>query len=206
MKTVNKSYRYRIYPNKEQQRILEFNIGSARFVFNHVKAMYETYRKQAKERGFKLYANRKLFNVILNDLKKSYPFLKEANSTVLQKAYDNLISAYKMVGKANHGWMKFKSLKNPVQSFRTLNIEIIDGKLKLPKIKSLIAIKYSRPIRGDILTATIIRNNSNQYFVSINVKNSPVKSLKKTNQNVGIDLGLKTWQPSVMVLNQVEYS
>jgi len=45
-----------------------------------------------------LYANRKLFNVILNDLKKSYPFLKEANSTVLQKAYDNLISAYK------NGW------------------------------------------------------------------------------------------------------
>ncbi|MBV1766827.1 MAG: helix-turn-helix domain-containing protein, partial [Methanobacterium sp.] len=25
MKTVNKSYKYRIYPNKEQQDILEFN-------------------------------------------------------------------------------------------------------------------------------------------------------------------------------------
>ncbi|MBU4535199.1 MAG: helix-turn-helix domain-containing protein, partial [Euryarchaeota archaeon] len=37
MKTVNKSYKYRIYPNKEQQDILEFNIGSARFVFNHIK-------------------------------------------------------------------------------------------------------------------------------------------------------------------------
>ncbi|MBU4535592.1 MAG: hypothetical protein KKF16_07190 [Euryarchaeota archaeon] len=80
-----------------------------------------------------------------------------------------------MVGKANHGWVKFKSRKNPVQSFRTLNIEIINGKLKLPKIKSLIPMKYSRPVRGDILTATISRNNSNQYFVSINVKNSPVK-------------------------------
>lgn len=41
------------------------------------------------------------------------------------------------------------------------------------------------------LTATISRNNSNQYFVSINVKNSPVKQLKKTNQRVGIDLGIK---------------
>jgi len=103
MKTVNKSYKYRIYPNKEQQDILELNIGSARFVFNHVKAMYEIYRKQAAERGFKLYASRKLFNSILNNLKRHYPFLKEANSTVLQKTYDNLISAYKMVGKANHG-------------------------------------------------------------------------------------------------------
>ncbi|MEN4017585.1 MAG: RNA-guided endonuclease TnpB family protein [Methanobacterium sp.] len=192
MKTVTKSYKYRIYPNKEQQSILEFNMGSARFVFNHVKVMYELYRKQAGEYGLKpVYANRKLFNNILNDLKKHHPFLKEANSTALQKAYDDLINAYKMMGKANHGWVKFKSRKNPVQSFRTLNAKIVEGKLKLPKIKSLIPMKYSRKVRGDILTATISRNNSNQYFVSFNVKNSPVKALKKTNQVVGIDLGLK---------------
>lgn len=191
MKTVNKSYKYRIYPNKEQQDILNFNMGCARFVFNHIKAKYEIYKKQLTEHGFKLYANRKLFNAILNDLKRDYPFLKEANSTVLQKAYDNLISAYKMVGKACHGWVKFKSKKNPVQSFRTLNIKIIDSKLKLPKINTSIPMRYSRKVKGDILTATISKNNSNQYFVSINVKNSPVKHLKKTDKKVGIDLGLK---------------
>ena len=191
MRTVNKSYKYRIYPNKKQQEILEFNMGCARFVFNHVKGIYEIYRKQAIRYGFKLYTNRKLFNVILNDLKKHYPFLKESNSTALQKAYDNLINAYKMISKANHGWVKFKSRKNPVQSFRTLNIKIIDGKLKLPKIKTLIPMKYSRKVCGDILTATISRNNSNQYFVSINVKNSAIKQLNKTKKKVGIDLGLK---------------
>ena len=192
MKTVKKSYKYRIYPNKEQADILLFNMGCARFVFNHVKAIYEIYRKQAIIYGFKpLYANRILFNNILNDLKSHYLFLKKANSTVLQKAYDNLIFAYRMVGKAGHGWVKFKSRKNPVQSFRTLNIKIVDGKLKLPKIKSLIPMKYSRNVLGDILTASITRNNSNQYFVSINVKNSPVKSFKKTGHKIGIDLGLK---------------
>jgi len=191
MKLVNRSYKYRIYPIKEQEKVLEFNMGCARFVFNHTKNLYEIYRKQAIEYGLKpLYASRKLFNNILNDLKKNYPFLKEANSTVLQKAYDNLISAYKMVGKGN-GWVKFKSRKNPAQSFRTLNIKIIKGKLKLPKINTLIAMKYSRKLQGDILTATITRNNSNQYFVTINVKNSPVKPLKKTNKKIGIDLGLK---------------
>lgn len=179
MKTVNKSYEYRLYPNKEQQGILDFNMGCARFVFNHIKAMYEIYRKQVAGYGFKLYATRRLFNVILNDLKKFYPFLKRADSTVLQKAYDNLISAYKMVGKAGNGWVKFKSRKNPVQSFRTLNIKITNGKLKLPKIHSLVRMKYSCKVRGDILTATVSRNNSNQYFVSINVKNSPYNLLKK---------------------------
>lgn len=85
------------------------------------------------------------------NLKEQYPFLKKANSTALQKSYDNLINAYKMVGKAGNGWVKFKSRKNPVQSFRTLNAKIIDGKLKLPKIKSLIKMKYSRKVKGDIL-------------------------------------------------------
>lgn len=191
MKLVNKSYKYRIYPNKEQQDILNFNMGCARFVFNHIKVRYELYKKQLAERGFKLYANRKLFNTILNDLKRDYPFLKETNSTTLQKSYDNLIHAYQMVGKASHGRVKFKSRKNPVQTFRTLNIKIIDGNLKLPKIKSTIPMKYSKQVQGDILTATISKNNSNQYFVSINVKKSPVKQLKKTEKEVGIDLGLK---------------
>jgi len=167
-------------------------MGCSRFVFNHIKALYEIYRKQTTTYGLTpIYANRKLFNNILNDLKKNHPFLKEANSTTLQKAYDNLINAYKMIRKAHNGWVKFKSRKNPVQSFRTLNIKIIKGKLKLPKIKKLIPIKYSRKIKGDILTATITKNNSNQYFVSINVKNSPVKPLKKSNNKVSIDLGLK---------------
>jgi len=38
MKTVNKSYKYRIYPNKEQQDILEFNMG--------VHALFSTILKQ----------------------------------------------------------------------------------------------------------------------------------------------------------------
>lgn len=153
--------------------------------------MYEIYRKQVLFYTCEsLYASRKLFNKILNDLKQSYPFLKDANSTALQKAYDNLITAYKMIGKANHGWVHFKSRKNPVQTFRTINVKILDGKLKIPKC-SPIRIKYSRKIRGEILTATISRNNINQYYVSINVKNSPVKPYKKTFKQVGLDLGLK---------------
>jgi len=52
-------------------------------------------------------------------------------------------------------------------------------------------MKYSRQVQADILTATISKNNANQYFISINVKNSPVKNLKRTKQKIGIDLGLK---------------
>ena len=132
MKLVSKSYKYRIYPNKEQQDILDYNMGASRFVFNQVKAYYELYKQQAKELNLPpVYANRKLFNVILTNLKKQYPFLKEANSTALQKSYDNLIQAYKNIGRGN-GWVKWKSKKNSVQGFRAINVKIMDNKLKLP--------------------------------------------------------------------------
>jgi len=92
MRTVNKSYKYRTYPNEEQKALLEYNIGSARFVFNHIKFTYEQYKQQADQYGSKpIYANRKLFNKILNNLKRAYPFLQEADSICLQKSYDNLI-------------------------------------------------------------------------------------------------------------------
>jgi putative transposase len=77
-----------------------------------------------------------------------------------------------------------------VQTFKTINAKIINKELKLPKIKKLIKMKYSQKIKGEILTATITKTN-NQYFASINVKNSEVKPKPKTNKSVGIDLGLK---------------
>jgi putative transposase len=189
MKLVNKSFKYRIYPSKEQQDILDFNIHSSRFVFNHIKVRYEMYKQHAKQFNKTIYANRTLFNQILNQLKDEHSFLKEANSTVLQKAYDDLIQAYKNIGRGN-GWVKFKSKKDPVQTFRSLNVKVVNDKLKLPKMKKPIRMKYSRKIKGDILTGTITKEN-NKYFVSINVKNSPVEPKNKTNEKIGIDLGLK---------------
>lgn len=68
-------------------------MGSTRFIFNPINTIWKLYRKKATQHGMKpSWANKGLFNVILNDLKEHYPFLKKANSTVLQKKdYDNLI-------------------------------------------------------------------------------------------------------------------
>ncbi|GAA5819079.1 MAG: IS200/IS605 family element transposase accessory protein TnpB [Methanobrevibacter sp. CfCl-M3] len=194
-KIVNKSYKYRIYPSQEQIKFIEYNINSNRFIFNHVKATYEFYKKEVQRLNLpEIYANRKLFNMILKDLKKIYPFLKEADSTCLQSAYENLIQAHKNVGGGDC-WVKFKSTRNPVQSYKTKSnkdsIKIIDGKLKINKLKSPIKIKLSRKINGKILSYTITRQHNNQYFASINLSKSIVIQNPKTGRRVGIDLGLK---------------
>jgi transposase len=63
--------------------------------------------------------------------------------------------------------------------------------LKINKLKTLIKIKYSRPIDVRILSVTITRQHNSQYFVSINVSKSIIIQKPKTGNSVGIDLGLK---------------
>ncbi|WP_243293176.1 IS200/IS605 family element RNA-guided endonuclease TnpB, partial [Bacillus sp. FJAT-47783] len=88
---------------------------------------------------------------------------------------------------------RFKSKKNPVQSYTTKhtngNIAVLDKHIKLPKL-GLVRLAKSREVEGRILSATVRRNPSGKYFVSILVE-AEVQELPKTNSAVGIDVGLK---------------
>ena len=71
-------------------------------------------------------------------------------------------------------------------------MKIIDDKyIKLPKLKTLVRIKLHRQIPKDgiIKSATISKNPSNKYYISILVKQE-IKQLSKSEFAVGIDLGL----------------
>ncbi|CAM4234650.1 RNA-guided endonuclease TnpB family protein [Bacillus mobilis] len=90
---------------------------------------------------------------------------------------------------------RFKSKNNKVQSYTTKhtngNIAIIDNKLKLPKL-GLVKFVKSREIEGRILSATVRRNPSGKYFVSI-LAEAEVQELPKTDSTVGIDVGVKNF-------------
>lgn len=46
---VNKAYKFRIYPNKEQEILITKTFGCSRFVFNHFLAKWnETYKETGK--------------------------------------------------------------------------------------------------------------------------------------------------------------
>lgn len=87
-----KSYKFRIYPTKEQQEKINKNIGCCRFVFNYyLNKRIEVY-EQSKE-TFNYYACTK----DLTQLKKQdeFKWLKESESTSLQNALNNLDIAFK---------------------------------------------------------------------------------------------------------------
>ncbi|PGB14167.1 IS200/IS605 family element RNA-guided endonuclease TnpB, partial [Bacillus toyonensis] len=88
---------------------------------------------------------------------------------------------------------RFKSKKNNVQSYTTKqtneNIAVVGNKIKLPKL-GLVRFAKSREVMGRILNATVRRNPSGRYFVSLLVE-TEVQKLPKTNSYIGMDVGLK---------------
>lgn len=184
---VNKAYKFRVYPNKEQEILIAKTIGCSRFVFNHFLGMWnDTYKETGKGLTYNACSAQ------LPQLKIELEWLKEVDSIAIQSALKNLADAYKRFFKKQNDKPRFKSKKNNVQSYTTKhtngNIAIVDNKIKLPKL-GLIKFAKSREIDGRIMNATVRRNSSGKYFVSI-LTEVEIQPLEKADSAIGIDLGI----------------
>src|SRR5699024_3432848 len=184
---ANKAYKFRIYPNKEQEILIAKTIGCSRFVFNHFLAQWnDTYKETGKGLTYNSCSKQ------LTQLKKELTWLKEVDSIAIQSSLKNLADSYNRFFKKQNKAPRFKSKKNRVQSYTTKhtngNIAINDNKIKLPKL-GWIRFAKSREVEGRILNVTIRRNPSGKYFVSILVEAEVEET--KTGSSVGIDVGLK---------------
>ncbi|CEA00305.1 putative transposase [Metalysinibacillus saudimassiliensis] len=187
---VNKAYKFRIYPSKEQEILIAKTIGCSRFVFNHFLAKWnDAYKETGKGLTYHSCSSQ------LPSLKKELIWLKEVDSIAIQSSLKNLADAYSRFFKKQNDKPRFKSKKNKVQSYTTKhtngNIAIVGNKIKLPKL-GLVRFAKSREVEGRILSATVRRNPSGKYFVSILVE-TETQPLEKTGSSIGIDVGLKTF-------------
>ena len=187
-----RGYKYRIYPNKEQQIYLAKTFGCSRLVYNLMLAdriaVYNKYKDNKEEL-------KKQKKPTPAQYKKEYEFLKEVDSLALSNEQINLDNAYKNFFRDKSvGFPKFKSKKINRYSFTTNNqkgtIRIEDGYIKIPKLKSLIKIKQHRELKGLIKSATVSQTPSGKYFISILVE-TEIQELDKIDKKVGVDLGIK---------------
>ena len=179
-----KAYKYRIYPNKEQQKYFAKTFGCTRFIYNQMLADKIEYYKKTGE----------TLNNTPAHYKKEYPWLKEVDSLALANAQMNLNKAYmNFFRDKSVGFPKFKSKKKNRHSYTTNNqkgtIYIEDGYIKLPKLKSMIKIVQHRQFDGEIKSCTVSKTPTNKYYISILV-DEDIKQLPKSNNKVGIDLGI----------------
>ncbi|WP_407952178.1 IS200/IS605 family element RNA-guided endonuclease TnpB [Enterococcus faecium] len=185
-----KAYKFRIYPTEEQEIFFAKSFGCVRKVYN---LMLDDRKKAYKE--VKNDSSKKMTFPTPAKYKKEFPFLKEIDSLALANAQLNLDKAYKNFFRDKSvGFPRFKSKKNPVQSYTTNNqngtVALIDSKfIKVPKLKSLVRIKLHRQPKGIIKSATISRHSSGKYYISLLCKEEIIE-LPKTNSTIGIDLGI----------------
>lgn len=69
------------------------------------------------------------------EIMPDHEWLKEVDSTALQSTLKDLNSAYQKFFKEKVGYPKFKSKKNPKQSYTCkMNIKVDGSRIKLPKL------------------------------------------------------------------------
>lgn len=189
-----KSYKYRIYPNREQEVLIQKTFGCCRFVYNQTLA----YKKEKFEKENISIGKFDCRNYCTRVLKDEYPWLREVDKCALANSVFDMDSAYRNFFKSNFKYPKFKSKKNCKKSYRTTcsygrtpTIEVFfeEGKIKLPKLR-MVKIKFHRTFVGKIKSVTISQNPSGKYFASILV-DTINNSTNETENRVGIDLGIK---------------
>lgn len=189
---MEKAFKYRIYPNKKQQELIQKTFGCVRFIYNY----YLDKRINEYEE------NKKTLNFYdcckdLTNLKKELQWLKEPDKCSLQNTLKNLEFAYQKFFTEHSGYPKFKSKKNRHQSYRTNfmktsaggNIKFLSNHIQIPKVGK-VKCKGKLIPQGRILNATISQEPNGHYYISLCCTDVEVQQFSKTEKNIGIDLGI----------------
>lgn len=189
---IYKAFKYRLFPNSEQQEKLNKTLGCVRFIYNW--GLNEKSKAYSTDK-----TNINCFDLInkVTELKKQeeYNWLKDVHSQTLQMSLRNLDNAFTNFFKKKSKFPKFKK-KNNNQSFQyPQGIKINEGKVFLPKI-GWVNYDNHRNILGEIKTVTVSKTPTGKYFVSILCDTkllTPNKKPININTSVGVDLGIKNF-------------
>ena len=189
---MHKTFKYRIYPNKAQQVLLQATFGCCRFVYNKTldirKTAYETDKTQLSK-----------FDCInrMTALKDEYTWLRAVPAVCLVQSVDNMDKAYQNFFKSGNGYPKFKTKHRSRKScrFPGQRSEVLQdiSCLKLSKL-GLVKYKKDREFVGSLHHIVITQESDGKYYASCLVAtgvDAPEPQPVEASTTVGIDLGLK---------------
>ncbi|MGZ7116856.1 MAG: IS200/IS605 family element RNA-guided endonuclease TnpB [Methanobacterium sp.] len=186
-----RAFKYRLYPDKEQIIKFHEHFGACRYIYNWgLEYKIRTYIEEGKS------ISRFALNKEITELKLSEKWLREVNSQSLQGATLNLDNSFKRFFREKSGFPRFKSKKNPVQSFnvpQNYKVDFENSKVYLPRV-GWIKTKIHRRFEDKLQTATISKTNTGKYYISILINDGePVPDKQPFNESntMGVDLGIK---------------
>lgn len=190
-----KGLKFRIYPNKTQQKLIQQTFGCCRYVYNQGLA----FRINQYECGNPIGYNET--NKLLYKLKhdREHDWLKDVDSISLQQVLRDLDKGYKNFFNKIAEFPKFKSKHNHNKSYRTQsNISVLGNHIKLPKL-GYVKTKITRDINGIIKNATISQVPSGKYFVSLCI-DCEDEIFDNGSGIIGLDVGIKDFCIDLIVM------
>ena len=187
---MKKGVKFRAYPNRQQQSLINQTLGCCRLVYNKGLAM----RDDAFDNGQKIGYNQTA--AMLTALKKQddFAFLKDVDSIALQQSLRDLDRGFKNFFEKRARHPRFKGKHDNHQSYRTINqgdnIRIVGKYVRLPKL-GYVKIRQSMKV-GHINNVTVERTPTGKYFVVLNVDFEP-EARPNGGCSVGIDVGIKAF-------------
>jgi len=200
-----RAIKIRLYPDGEQTSYLNNLFGSYRVVYN----LALNYKKEIYKETKQNYRLKEIGSEFHNNWLKSeeYIWLKEHNTKVLKQSIMNMLDSYKRFFVNKTGFPKFKSkhdnkqsVRFPVEAISKRN-DYLSNRITLTKqlknIKFKTSDKYKVYLdknKDKIKSATLTKNKSGNYYLSILIDGDLLKQIDKPkNEFIGLDLGIKTF-------------
>ena len=196
---ILKGYIFRMYPNKNQEELINKTIGCSRFIYNYfLEDKMQEYKETKKSKS--VYDQIKL----IPSLTKEKTWLKEVDSCALRNSLFNLDNAFNNFYNGK-GYPKFKA-KGVHESYKTNNIKSsykgnhyssikLDLKSKtitLPKLKEVKIRGYrNKKVISGVIKSAVIKKETNRYYVSVLIEEELIRSSFTPATIIGIDLGIK---------------
>jgi putative transposase len=185
---TKRAYKFRFYPDQQQENLLARTFGCVRFVYNSIlRYRTDAYDQTQEKIGYTA------ANARLTAIKKlsEFAFLNDVSSVPLQQCLRNQQSAFKnfFAGRAKYPTFKSKKHRQSAEfTYRAFTFK--NGELKLAKCDKPLNIKWSRQLPSDPTTVTVSKDHAGRYFVSCLCEFEPTL-LPVTDKKVGIDVGIK---------------
>lgn len=186
-----------MYPSKQQQCRLDQQLEECRWLYNALLAARRDAWEQRQE-SLRLYDQQ----ATLPTIKATHPTLAEVQSQVLQnvavridlafQAFFHRVRAGEKPGYPRfRGKGRYDSITFPqVPVGCKLDLEV--RRLRLHGVGQVKIILH-RPMEGTPKTATITRSSTGKWYVCFSCDCAEPSPLPETGQQVGIDVGLKTF-------------
>lgn len=187
-----KSFKIRLYPTKEQERLLWKHIGACRFVYNYMlekqQELYNAGQKRLSQFDM---------NNLLVSLKSEVPYnwLCEVSGVSLQKACGDLEAAYRNFFKKKYGFPKFKSRKRSKAIFPIDAAKLWFDKLDFAHIIKIGKVKFKTNFNlptgtGRKFTNPRVSNVGGKWILSFKME-CENQAFQLNDFSMGIDLGIK---------------